>query len=167
MEYIPEKHKFRIFLSIVPLMLAVAALIYCGVRFGVLFTLIPLIALLTALVIGAVTEELVMDHIYVLSDGVFRIYRRFGKYERKIFDLDLRFAKEAAPYIEIKKRKEKIKPAPRRRYCLCGAPLKYSCAIVYYPDKRRHIVFIMPNGTFYAALQAAVKSYSVCSEDPV
>ena len=167
MEYIPEKHKFRIFLRFLPIILPIAALIAAGVYFGALFTFIPLTALLFAVAVQTVIENFVCVYIYVLSEGVFRIYRKFGKYEKKIFDLDLRFAREALTCAELKKRKEKIKPPPRRRYCLCGAPKKHSFAIVYYPDSRRHIVYIAPDETFFAALKTAVESYSVGAEDPV
>ena len=167
MEYIPKKHKISIFLRALPLVLLIALIVFAGTRFAVLFRLIPAVILVFIVFTEIIIEGIVSDHIYVLNGASLGIYRRFGKHETKVFDLDLRFAIEAAPYSEIKKRKEKIKPAPRRRYCLCGAPLKRSFALIYEPDKRRHVLFIAPDETFAEALKNAVASYSVGNDSPV
>ena len=167
MEYVPKKHRLRVFLSAAPLLLLCAGLIFCGVRFGLLLTLSPLIALLFALSAEALISEAAADHVYTLYGGVFRIYVKFGKSEKKIFDLDLRYAQEAVPYTELKKRKEKIKPSPRRLYCLCGAPKKSSVALIYNPGKRVHILCIAPNGTFYEALKRGIGSDPVDSDGTV
>ena len=167
MEYIPVKHKFRVLLGVAPLLILCAALIVCGALFGLLFTFIPLIVLLFAVSADTLISEAAADHIYTLYDGVFRIYVKLGKSRKKIFDLDLRYAKEAVRYAEFKKRKEKIQPSPRRRLCLCGAPRKSARLLIYYPGRRCHIVYLNCNDTFYNALKEAVASYSVGSDEPV
>ncbi len=167
MEYVPQKHKFRIVMSVLPLLLLCAALIAAGVYFGLLFTFIPLIVLLFAVSADKLISEAAADHVYTLYDGVFRIYVKLGKSRKKIFDLDLRYAKEAVTHAEFKKRKEKIKPSPRRRFCLCGAPRKSASLLIYYPGKRCHIAYISCNDAFFNALKTNVASYSVGADEPV
>ena len=167
MQYIPQKHKARTALRSLPFILIFAALSFAGVYFGMLFTFLPLLILLFTVFAGIVITEAAADHVYSLEHGFFRIYRKFGKYETKIFDLDLRFASEILPFSEAKKKLKKTKPAPKRISCLCGAPKKLSSALLYDPGKRTHVIYISPNETFFEALKNSISPEPVGEESPV
>lgn len=153
MVYIPEKRTFRLFIPAILFVLSAALVVLLAYFTKSYFTYIPAVLLLLFFAAQSLFSYAVFEYSFVIEDGGFAIYRRFSQNKRKIFDLDLKRIQKVLPYKEAKKHLKKVKPKPRRFYCLCGQGRKNAVALIYENGWQSHVIFIAASPEFKTALE--------------